>query len=688
MYTVHYYHRKRKKRYTVSELVTTIKIDGSVERLYRSCQLSIVARQGVPYENGERVRISVSGKLIFDGRVFYVEHSAQGGVTLTCYDNAYYFERNVTNLLVRPIGAAPTDKGLTLSEIVKNFAKRAGVETGYIKPTTKKHGNIGYMATDMQTILQGIVGLERRKTGKRFYFRMEGHKLEMRERGGLPGLIIDPSNAYDVVKTEDAQNVYTVLYAKGSPETEASGVLTSPGGFGGIASSKYKGPDSNSYQSGFRARLKATDKWDALIYQVANKNGVDPLLLKVITMMESSGDPDVISSDGAGSIGLTQITPGNVGTSVDANRLRDPEYNLQKACEIMKGSKYGVMKRQGYAPTSKNMAHLWNGWVPGESEDGSPYANTVELIYRGYGVDANRAFTDTLPTTDNEDSPTPEKEKEVYQAEQANTKLRDKLGTMRNVITLNADSAADLARQVKQIVDGYGEDRSVTVEMPGHFYGLAGRKVKLTGNDVTGGTWYIQADSHTITGGGHTMRLTLVLSDQNPEPEVPEAPKDIIPEVEMDPGAPERAEGKLFIRPTDGRVTQSWGPASGAYGYTFHNGIDIANSVGTPVRAALTGRVAKSSFSGGYGKHVMITHYPDGYPDANGNGGQKWVTVYAHLSDINVKVGDQVTTGQLIGKMGSTGNSTGSHLHFEIHKGDYRYSPSSAMNTVNPALYY
>ena len=78
----------------------------------------------------------------------------------------------------------------------------------------------------------------------------------------------------------------------------------------------------------------------------------------------------------------------------------------------------------------------------------------------------------------------------------------------------------------------------------------------------------------------------------------------------------------------------------------------------------------------------MITHHPDGYD------GQKWVTVYAHLSDIDVKVGDEVGIGQLIGKMGSTGNSTGSHLHFEIHKGDYRYSPSSPLNTVNPALYY
>lgn len=688
-YTVHYYHRKNKKRYTVSALVTTIKIDGTVDRLYRSCQLSIVAKQGVPYENGERVRISAGGKLLFDGRVFYVEHSATGGIVLTCYDNAYYFERNTANLMVRPIGTTPKDNGLTLSEIVTNFAKRAGVPTGYIKPTAKKHGNIGYMAVDMQTMLQGLIGLERRKTGKRYYLRMEGHKLELRERGGLPGLIIDPGVMTDVIKTDDAQNVYTVLYAKGQPAKVESGVESQPGGFSGISSDKYKGTDGNSYQSGFKARLRACDRWDALIYQVANKNGVDLLLLKLIVMMESSGDPDAISSDGAGSIGLTQITPGNVGLTVDARRLREPEYNLQKACEVMKGPKYAVMKRQGYAPSSKNMAHLWNGWHPSQGVNDSMYANTIEMLYRGFGANADRDFTSTLPATDNTDSPVVPSEEQIMQTEDANKPLRDKLGIMRNVITLGAEDYKDFTQQVRRIVNGYGEEKSLTVEMAGHTNGITGRRVELRGNQVSGGTWYISADSHTITASGHTMRLTLSINEGIPEPEVPQIPKTSIPEVKIDPNAPERAEGKIFIRPADGRVTQSWGPASGAYGYTFHNGIDIANDVGTPIRAAASGRVSESKFSGAYGKHIMITHFPDGIPDAKGNGGgQKWVTVYAHLSDINVKVGDQVTTGQLIGKMGSTGNSTGSHLHFEIHKGDYRYSPSSPLNTVNPALYY
>lgn len=684
-YTIHYYHRKKKRRYTISPLVSTIKIDGSVERLYRSCQLSIVAKQGVPYENGERIRVSENGKLLFDGRIFYLEHNSDSGVVLTCYDNAYYFERNTANLTLLPIGSTETAKGMTLSEIIEMFARRIGVETGYIKPTAKKHGNIGYVAIDVQTILQGLLGLERRKTGKAYYIRTEGHKLELRERGGLPGLIIDPGVTMSITRTDDAQNVFTTIYGKGEPAR----VNTLPNGFGGISSDKYKGADSNGYQSGFKSRLKACDKWDTLIYQVASKNGVDPLLLKVIVMLESSGNPDAISSDGVGSIGLTQITPGNVGVAVDANRLKEPEYNLQKACEAMKGEKYKILKNRNYAPSSKNMAHMWNSWNPAQGEDDSPYANTVEMIFRGYGVDADRAFNGGASTVENEDKATPDIEDQPFQTTVQNKPLREKLGTMQTVMTLSAESNADLAQQLQRIVNGYGEDKSLTVEMIGHHNGMSGRRVQLLGNEVSGGTWYISADSHTITASGHTMSLTLSLTEGYPEPEVPETPKESLPKVEMDSTAPERAEGKMFIRPADGRYTQAWGRASGANGYTFHNGIDIANKVGTPVRAAAEGRVYKTAYSSnGLGKQIVIRHFPDGYPDANGNGGQMWVTVYGHLSEITVKQGDQVRMGQLIGKMGSTGNSTGPHLHFEIHKGENLYSPSEKMNSVNPALYY
>jgi murein DD-endopeptidase MepM/ murein hydrolase activator NlpD len=102
--------------------------------------------------------------------------------------------------------------------------------------------------------------------------------------------------------------------------------------------------------------------------------------------------------------------------------------------------------------------------------------------------------------------------------------------------------------------------------------------------------------------------------------------------------------------PAQGRLTSRYGRRWGR----MHNGIDIANSKGTPIYAADSGKVIFSGWSGGYGNMVKIDH------------GGGMVTYYAHLSSRSVSNGSSVSKGQLIGYMGSTGNSTGSHLHFEV----------------------
>ncbi|VXA94492.1 Peptidase M23 [Exiguobacterium sp. 8H] len=145
------------------------------------------------------------------------------------------------------------------------------------------------------------------------------------------------------------------------------------------------------------------------------------------------------------------------------------------------------------------------------------------------------------------------------------------------------------------------------------------------------------------------------------------------------PVASTPASGGMFQRPASGRLSQGWGPASGANGYSFHNGLDIAGPVGTPIYAAQTGTVLRAGWGGAYGNHVMIAHVING---------QVWTTVYAHMSSVSVSAGQRVSQGQNLGGMGSTGNSTGSHLHFEIHRGGYSYSSSSAGSTVNPASFF
>lgn len=113
------------------------------------------------------------------------------------------------------------------------------------------------------------------------------------------------------------------------------------------------------------------------------------------------------------------------------------------------------------------------------------------------------------------------------------------------------------------------------------------------------------------------------------------------------------ANGIAFVRPVNGSISSRFGVRSGSR-HGAHTGLDIASSAGTPIRAAAGGTVIQASYAGSYGNLIKVDH---------GNGVQ---TYYAHCSSINVGVGQTVATGQVIGAVGSTGNSTGPHLHLEI----------------------
>lgn len=121
--------------------------------------------------------------------------------------------------------------------------------------------------------------------------------------------------------------------------------------------------------------------------------------------------------------------------------------------------------------------------------------------------------------------------------------------------------------------------------------------------------------------------------------------------------------GISLIRPTTGVITSRFGPRS----RNNHKGIDIGTAKGTPIYAAAAGTVTVSSYgyNGGYGNYIIINH---------GNGVQ---TVYAHCSSLVATVGQQVSQGQLIARVGSTGDSTGNHLHLEIRVNGVAQNPQN-----------
>lgn len=98
--------------------------------------------------------------------------------------------------------------------------------------------------------------------------------------------------------------------------------------------------------------------------------------------------------------------------------------------------------------------------------------------------------------------------------------------------------------------------------------------------------------------------------------------------------------------------------------HTMHEGLDFAAPKGTPIHAASGGLVTQARYAPGYGNVVDIDH---------GNG---LLTRYAHASSISVKVGDVVGKGQQIARVGSTGRSTGSHLHFEVRMAGHPLDPT------------
>lgn len=118
---------------------------------------------------------------------------------------------------------------------------------------------------------------------------------------------------------------------------------------------------------------------------------------------------------------------------------------------------------------------------------------------------------------------------------------------------------------------------------------------------------------------------------------------------------PKAAEAELMTVPTSGyKVSARFGQSGPMWSSGRHTGLDFAAPQGRGIRAADSGKVVAASPAGAYGNMIEIAH---------GNGTR---TRYAHLSSIDVKVGEKVARGERIGALGNTGNSSGPHLHFEV----------------------
>lgn len=135
-------------------------------------------------------------------------------------------------------------------------------------------------------------------------------------------------------------------------------------------------------------------------------------------------------------------------------------------------------------------------------------------------------------------------------------------------------------------------------------------------------------------------------------------------EKEKEDAMPEINGIKLATNPIAGTITSRYGVSSSIRKST-HTGLDIAATTGTPIKVVADGTVTAASYNGSYGNLVKVDH---------GNGVETW---YAHTSKMYVTVGQTVTAGEIIAAVGSTGNSTGAHLHLEIRINGNHVNPQN-----------
>lgn len=164
---------------------------------------------------------------------------------------------------------------------------------------------------------------------------------------------------------------------------------------------------------------------------------------------------------------------------------------------------------------------------------------------------------------------------------------------------------------------------------------------------------------------------SIVTANEMFSEKVKEGTNIFVPGAKLDSARLQEINGDLFIWPLNTRrITSRYGyrinPVSHISG--FHSGLDIGAVTGTPIKAAMAGRVVTTGYSNVFGNYVVIAHHSN------------YRTLYAHMDVITAKSGSYVRTGDKIGEVGNTGQSTGSHLHFQVYKNGVTVNPLFLMN--------
>ena len=237
-----------------------------------------------------------------------------------------------------------------------------------------------------------------------------------------------------------------------------------------------------------------------------------------------------------------------------------------------------------------------------------------------------------------------------------------------------ADMIGEIMEYDKRVHDSYLEAKAAALKAKEEYEAavdeLEIKEVELQGeiDRLEGelGTLQTELESLQSNINGYASVINQYAAD---EKRIDAEIKKMSEELKKQQTPPTATGSYMWPCPSSKLVTSKYGMRKiSLYGYEkFHAGIDVGAGMGQSIVAADGGTVIVSSYDGGYGNYVMINH------------GNNRVTLYAHMSSRAVSVGQTVNKGQVIGYIGSTGNSTGPHLHFEVRVNG---------GTVNPLQYF
>ncbi|MEV7419624.1 transglycosylase family protein [Streptomyces sp. NPDC089919] len=234
------------------------------------------------------------------------------------------------------------------------------------------------------------------------------------------------------------------------------------------------------------------------------------------------------------------------------------------------------------------------------------------------------------------------------------TGTRTQTRTTRAVPTQQAKTTRPVAAPAQTVV---GKASPYTVAPGDSLSAIA------TGHHVRGGWQALYETNRQVVGADPDLiypgqRLSLRIDHQAPAPTPKAKPRATRPAPKPHVDKPaHRGNTGGFTLPVSASIGTGWGVAGGHWASGHHTGVDFLVGTGTSVKAVGSGEVVSAGWAGAYGYEIVIRH-------ADGKYSQ-----YAHLSALNVRAGQHVGGGQRIGRSGTTGNSTGPHLHFEIRTG-------------------